>query len=80
MNRTLLTILLPLAALLAVLLHLQVTPAQAQDRGTAHCEKLLDPMPGVAQTRADVAAQWMTAQLQQGRQNFVYGSDMWCAW
>jgi len=80
MNRSWLTAFLPLAALLALLLHLQAPPAQAQSSGTAHCEKLLAPMPGVPQTSADVTTQWMNTQLQQGRQSFVYGNGMWCAW
>ena len=80
MNRTRLTLLLSLTALFALLLYLQAAPAQADSGATAHCEKLLAPMPGVAMTTADVTAQWMTTQLQQGRQNFVYGNDLWCAW
>ena len=80
MNRSWLPALLTLAVLLALLLQLRVPPAQAQSSGTAHCEKLLAPMPGVPQTSADVATLWMNTQLQQGRANFTYGNGLWCAW
>ena len=80
MNRSWLAVLLPLAVLLALLTHLRVPPAHAQSSGTAHCEKLLAPMPGVPQTSADVATQWMNSQLQQGRSSFAYGDGLWCAW
>lgn len=80
MHRSWLVPLLSLAAALAMLHGLQGAAAQAQSHSTAQCEKLLAPMPGVAQTSADVATQWMNSQLQQGRQRFVYGNGLWCAW
>ena len=80
MSRSWQSFLLSLAVFLALLAHFQVPPAQAQVSTTAHCEKLLPPMPGVPQTSADVATQWMNGQLQQGRQHFAYSSGMWCAW
>ena len=66
-------------AVLAVLV-VESHTAEAQGATGAHCERILPPMPGVAETTADRTANWMSAQLLAGRDQFVYGDGLWCAW